>query len=79
MKIFFKTGVMMMKDICFAFTFVSGFGKCLLSKEIKYTDIADGIEKMLEMYEKIDLKTIDEIIEFDREVQEETRKMIKQN
>lgn len=24
----------MMKNICFAFTFVSGFGKCLLSKEI---------------------------------------------
>ena len=53
--------------------------EAFLNKEIKYTDIADGIEKMLEMYEKIDLKTIDEIIEFDREVQEETRKMIKQN
>lgn len=48
-----------------------------LNNKIKYTDIADNIEKMLEMYEKRQLKTIDEIIEFDMEVKEETKKLIK--
>ena len=32
---------------------------------------------MPEMHEKIDCRTIDEIIEFDRKVKEETRRMIK--
>lgn len=52
--------------------------EAFLNNEIKYMDIANGIEQMLEMYEKKELKTIDEIIEFDREVKEETRKMIKE-
>ena len=44
---------------------------------IKYTDIADGIEKMLEMYDKRELNTIDEIIAFDLDVKEKTRNIIK--
>ena len=48
-----------------------------LNNRIKYTDIANGIEKMLEMYDKIELKTIDEIIAFDMKVKEKTRNIIK--
>ena len=52
--------------------------EAFLNNEIKYMDIANGIEQMLEIHEKRELKTIDEIIEFDREVKEKTRKMIKE-
>ena len=48
-----------------------------LNNKIKYTDIANGIEKMIEMYDKKELKTIDEIIAFDMEVKEKTRSIIK--
>ncbi len=47
-----------------------------INHEIKYTQIPLGIEKIMDMYEERKLKTIDEILEFDREVREETRKMI---
>ena len=46
-----------------------------LNKKIKYTDIPDGIEKIMSMYEKRELKTIDEILEFDEEVREKTREI----
>ncbi|MBO5180061.1 MAG: hypothetical protein J6B87_06930 [Clostridia bacterium] len=42
--------------------------EAFLNNEIKYMDIANGIEQMLEIHEKRELKTIDEIIEFDREM-----------
>lgn len=45
-----------------------------LNRKIKYTDISIGIEKIMNMYEKQELKTIDEILEFDKEVKEKTRK-----
>ena len=46
-----------------------------LNKKIKYTDIPNGIEKIMSMYEKRELKTIDEILEFDEEVREKTREI----
>lgn len=46
-----------------------------INKKIKYTDIPNGIEKMLNKYEKIELKTVDEILEFDKKVKEDTKKL----
>ena len=48
-----------------------------LNKKIKYTDIANGIEKVMNSYEKRELKTIDEILEFDKEVRTKTEEMYK--
>ncbi len=45
-----------------------------LNKEIKYTDIPKGIEKMMSYFDIRELKTIDEILEFDEEVREKMRK-----
>ena len=47
-----------------------------LNKKIKYTDIPNGIEKIMNMYEKRDLKTVDDILAFDKEVREKTREII---
>ena len=47
-----------------------------LKKKIKYTDIAKGIENMINMYEKRDLKTINEILAFDEEVKDKTKSII---
>lgn len=47
-----------------------------LNKKIKYTDIPNGIEKVMNMYEKRELNTVDEILAFDKEVREKTRQMI---
>ena len=47
-----------------------------LNKKIKYTDIPNGIEKIMNMYEKRELKTVEEILTFDREVREKTKEMI---
>ncbi len=47
-----------------------------LNGKIKYTDIPDGIEKMMEALEYKKLNTIDEILEFDKIVREKTREMI---
>lgn len=47
-----------------------------LDRKVKYTDIPNGIEKMMNKYEKRELNTVDEILKFDREVKEETKKMI---
>ena len=46
-----------------------------LNQKIKYTDIPNGIEKIMSMYEKRELKTVDEILEFDEEVREKTREI----
>lgn len=52
---------------------VDGF----LNGKIKYTEISNGIEKIMNMYKKRDLKTIDEILEFDNEVKKKTMEIIK--
>ena len=47
-----------------------------LNKKIKYTDIPNMLEKVMNMYEKRELKTIEDILEFDKEVKEKTRELI---
>ncbi len=47
-----------------------------LNRKIKYTDIQNGIEKVMNMYEKRELQTIDEILEFDKQVKEKTKEII---
>ena len=49
-----------------------------LNRKIKYTDIADGIEKLMGLFNPRELKTVDDILAFDLEVKELTRKNIKQ-
>ena len=48
-----------------------------INKKIKYTQIPLGIEKLINMYEERELKDIDEILEFDREIKSKTKEMIK--
>ena len=48
-----------------------------INKKIKYTDIPNGIEKVMNMYEKKELQTIEEILEFDKQVKEKTKEIIK--
>jgi 1-deoxy-D-xylulose-5-phosphate reductoisomerase len=47
-----------------------------LAGRIKYTQIPDGIEKMLLKYPPRVLNTVEDILEFDKEVKEETEKII---
>ena len=47
-----------------------------LNNEIKYTDIAEGIEKMINFYKRRELNTIEDILNFDKEVKEETKKYV---
>lgn len=47
-----------------------------INKKIKYTQIPLGIEKILNIYEKIELNSINEILEFDKEVKEKTIKFV---
>lgn len=47
-----------------------------LNKKIKYTMIPNGIEKIMNMYESRKLQTVDEILNFDKEVRDKTRKLI---
>lgn len=47
-----------------------------LDEKIKYTDIPLGIEKMMDMYEYRELKTVDEILKFDKEIKENTREFV---
>ena len=51
---------------------VDGF----LNKKIKYTDIPNMQEKVMNLYGKRELKTIEDILEFDKEVKEKTRELI---
>lgn len=46
-----------------------------LEKKIKYTDIPKGIEKMLNSYEKRELNSVDDILEFDKEIKEKTAQL----
>lgn len=47
-----------------------------LNRKIKYTDIPNGIENVMNMYEKRELNSVDEILAFDEEVKKKTREMI---
>lgn len=47
-----------------------------LNKKIKYTDIPNGIEKIMNMYQSVKLNTVEEIIDFDQKVKEETKKFV---
>lgn len=47
-----------------------------LNRKIKYTDIPNGIEKVMNMYEKRELNSVEEILAFDEEVKKKTREMI---
>lgn len=47
-----------------------------LNRKIKYTDIPNGIEKLMNMYEKRELNSVEDILAFDEEVKEKTREMI---
>lgn len=47
-----------------------------LNKKIKYTDIPKGIEKMLNTYEDKKLETVEEILEFDAKVKQDTIRML---
>ena len=47
-----------------------------LNRKIKYTDIPNGIEKVMNMYEKRELNSVEDILAFDKEVKEKTREMI---
>lgn len=49
-----------------------------LNKKIKYTMIPNGIEKIMNMYELRKLETVDEILNFDKEVREKTRELIEE-
>ncbi len=50
-----------------------------LNNKIKYTDIPSCIEKIMNLYEKRELKTIDDILSFDLEVKKMTLKYINEN
>ena len=50
-----------------------------LAGRIKYTDIPNGIEKIMNSYEKRPLYTVEEILAFDKEVKDKTEEFIKQN
>ncbi len=47
-----------------------------LNKKIKYTDIPNMLEKVMNMYEKRELKTVEDILEYDKEIKEKTRELI---
>lgn len=50
--------------------------EAFINKEIKYTQIPQGIDKIMDMYEDRKLSTVDEILAFDKEVKEATRNII---
>ena len=50
-----------------------------LAGKVKYTDIPDGIEKVMALYEARPLTTVAEILSFDAEVKAKTEEMIRQN
>lgn len=50
--------------------------EAFINKKIKYTQIPLGIEKIMNIYEERSLTTIDEILEFDKEIKDKTRELI---
>lgn len=53
--------------------------EAFINKKIKYTQIPLGIEKIMNMFEKKELNTIDEILEFDKEVKDKTQHLIEKD
>lgn len=47
-----------------------------LNKKIKYTDILKKLEEIMNIYEKRELKTVDEILAFDKDVKQKTIELI---
>ena len=50
-----------------------------INKKIKYTQISLGIEMLINMYKEKELKTIDEILEFDKAVKEKAKEIIRKD
>jgi 1-deoxy-D-xylulose-5-phosphate reductoisomerase len=50
-----------------------------LAGRVKYTDIPDGIEKVMDIYGNRPLDTVEEILRFDSEVKAKTEELIKNN
>ena len=50
-----------------------------INGKIKYTDIPNDIEKVMNMYDKKELKTVDDVLDFDIEVKDKTKKLIKKH
>lgn len=51
--------------------------EAFLNRKIKFTDIANINEKIMNMYDKKELKTIDDILNFDKEIKNKTKDIIK--
>jgi 1-deoxy-D-xylulose-5-phosphate reductoisomerase len=50
-----------------------------LAEKVKYTDIPDGIEKVMALYAPRPLNTVAEILAFDAEVKAKTEELINEN
>lgn len=50
-----------------------------LAEKVKYTDIPNGIEKVMALYEARPLRTVREILDFDAEVKAKTQELINEN
>lgn len=53
--------------------------EAFINKRIKYTQIPLGIEKIMDMYEIRELKTIEDILKFDKEVKAKTKEIIEKD
>ena len=51
--------------------------EAFLNGRIKYTQIADGIEVMMNMYENVELNTVEDILEFDKKIKEDCKEILK--
>ena len=47
-----------------------------LNGKIKYTQIADGIEEMMNIYENEELETVEDILKFDQKVKEDCKEIL---
>lgn len=47
-----------------------------INRKIKYTDIPNIIEKVMNLYDKKELETVEDILEFDKEVRKKTKELI---
>ena len=52
--------------------------EAFLNHKIKYTDIPNIIEQIMNTYDKKELNTIEQILEFDKEIKEQTKKIIQE-
>ena len=51
--------------------------EAFLNGRIKYTQIADGIEVMMNKYENVELNTVEDILEFDEKIKEDCKEILK--